>query len=82
MVSQGQPLQHGDAVASQVDAKIVEVALFFQRELESVRAPEAAPAGAAAGGSAMTVLLLSADNAQVRPHRTVPPEFPTGRASQ
>ena len=37
----------GHAAALQVDAKIVEVALFFQRELESVRAPDASPADAA-----------------------------------
>ncbi len=57
--------------AEQVDAKIVEVALFFQRELERARAPGAAGAAAAAAETArpaMTVLLLSADNAQVRCH--------------
>ncbi len=52
---------------SQVDAKIVEVALFFQNELAAAAA--GGPAGGASGGGvdqpAMSVVLLSGDNAQL-----------------
>ena len=51
--------------AAQVDAKIVEVALFFQRELESAMAPAGAEAASESVRPAVSVLLLSADNAQV-----------------
>lgn len=52
---------------SQVDAKIVEVALFFQNELAAAAA--GGPAGGASGCGvdqpAMSVVLLSGDNAQL-----------------
>ena len=55
---------------AQVDAKIVEVALFFQKELLTAQRQrqQAAPAdgGPESGAAAISVLLLSADNAQVR----------------
>lgn len=67
------------AFCAQVDAKIVEVALFFQRELESARSPGDGEAGGDAARPAITVLLLSADNAQVGDrtlHRQLGPPKP------
>lgn len=64
----------------QVDAKIVEVALFFQRELLQAQAGHMA-AGGGGGSSAaaeqappISVLLLSADNAQVRDSGALKPQ--------
>ena len=51
-----------------MDAKIVEVALFFQKELLQAQQPVSAATVDMPATAAISVLLLSADNAQVCGH--------------
>lgn len=68
---------HGGVQGQRVDAKIVEVALFFQAELEAAaagrnltEAETATPSASPSVEHLMSVVLLSADNAQLQLART------------